>query len=65
MVAEENHSVTFDDLELTEKLLLLASKMNADHTIDPQRRIPSTWFTPYFHVGEKNASVNLYQMHNV
>jgi len=46
MVAEENHSVTFDDPELTEKLLQLASEMNHDHAVYPDKKIPSTWFTP-------------------
>jgi len=46
MVAEENHSVGFDDLELADNFLQLASHMNTDHTKDPNKYIPSTWFTP-------------------
>lgn len=37
MVAEENHSVNFDDLELNQKFLLKAQNLNANHLKDPTK----------------------------
>jgi len=59
MVAEENHSIGFDDPKLTEDILNLAAQMNTDYEREKYNYIKAAWFTPYFHVGEKNASVNL------
>jgi len=37
MVAEENHSIGFDDKELTMELTQLASKMDANNQEDPSK----------------------------
>jgi len=42
MVAEENHSVLLDDLELIEFLLSTAINMNNNHKLNPNINIPSS-----------------------